>query len=87
MLPLGFRIGSIAAIAIYAFISSIALDRAGLIGVFPDLFSVVAMWVVVAYLTLSIGLNAISRSTHERYTMTPVTLIAAVLSLFVALSA
>ena len=43
------------------------------------------MWVVFAYFVLGIPVNAISRSKPERYAMTPVVTILAVLSLLVAL--
>ena len=84
-LPTGFRIGSAVAVLIYAFIALIALDRAGILGLFPTGFSQVAMWVVFGFLALSVVMNAISRSKHERYTMTPVALVLAVLALLVAL--
>lgn len=86
VLPIGLRIGSIVAIAIYAFIALIALDRAGLVDVFPDSFSGVGMWVVFAYFVLGTGLNAISRSKPERYAMVPVTIVLAVLSLLIGLA-
>jgi len=50
-----------------------------------DPVSTVGMWVVFAYVVLGIPLNAISRSKPERYTMTPVVAVLAVLSLLVAL--
>ena len=43
------------------------------------------MWVIFAYFVLGIGLNAISRSKPERYTMVPVTIVLAVLSFFIAM--
>ncbi len=51
-----------------------------------DLVADVGMWVVFAFFVLSIPLNALSRSKAERYTMTPVVIVLAVLSLLVALS-
>jgi hypothetical protein len=86
VLPPGLRIGSAVGIAIYAFTALIALDRAGQADVFPGSFSVAAMWVVFAYFVLATGLNAISRSKHERLLMVPVTLALAVLSLLTALA-
>ena len=53
---------------------------------FPELFSIVAMWVVFAYFALGIFLNAISRSKPERYVMVPVTIVLTVLSFFLAIS-
>ncbi len=85
VLPTKLRIGSAISIVIYAIIALLALDRAGLVDVVPDVVSTVAMWVVFVYFVLGIGMNAISRSKPERYTMTPVSLVLAVLSLLVAL--
>lgn len=85
VLPSRLRIGSTVSIVIYAGIALIALDRAGLVEAFPGTFSIVGMWVVFAYFVLGIGLNAISRSKPERFTMVPVTVVLAALSLLVAL--
>jgi len=85
VLPGRLRIGSLVSIVVYAIIAVLALDRVGLIDVVPDVVSTVGMWVVFAYFVLGIPLNAISRSKPERYAMTPVVTILAVLSLLVAL--
>lgn len=84
VLPSRLRIGSMVSILVYAFIALLGLDRAGLVDVVPDAFSGVAMWVVFAYFVLGIGMNAISRSKPERYTMVPVCLVLAVLALLIA---
>lgn len=84
MLPVGLRIGSEVGIAIHAFIAVLALDRVRVIDVFPDRFSAVGMWLACAYFVLGIVMNAISRSAPERHAMVPVTIILALLSLFVA---
>ena len=86
VLPARLRIGSLVSIVIYAIIAVLALDRVALIDVVPDVVSTVGMWVVFAYFVIGIPLNAISRSKPERYVMTPVVAILAVLSLLVALS-
>jgi hypothetical protein len=85
VLPGKLRIGSLVSIVVYAIIAVLALDRVGLIEVVPDVVSTVGMWVVFAYFVLGIPVNAISRSKPERYAMTPVVTILAVLSLLVAL--
>ena len=85
VLPPKLRIGSLVSIVIYALIVVITLDRAGIIDVVPDPVSTVGMWVVFGYFVLGIPLNAISRSKPERFTMTPVVTVLAVLSLLVAL--
>jgi hypothetical protein len=86
VLPAKLRIGSLVSILIYAVIALLALDRVDLIDVVPDPVSTVGMWIVFAYFVLGIPLNAVSRSKAERYTMTPVVAMLAVLSLLVALS-
>ncbi|MGH3705139.1 MAG: hypothetical protein ACRDT9_10960 [Agromyces sp.] len=85
VLPARLRIGSAVAIVIYAIIAVLALDRAGIIDVVSDVVSTVGMWVVFGYFVLGIPMNAISRSKPERYTMTPVVTVLAVLSLLIAL--
>ena len=86
VLPARLRIGSAVSIVIYAVIAVLALDRVGAIDLVPDVVSTVGMWIVFAYFVLGIPLNAMSRSRAERYTMTPVVAVLAVLSLIVALS-
>lgn len=86
VLPTRLRIGSLVSIVIYAVIAVLALDRVGLVDVVPDGVSTVGMWIVFAYFVVGIPLNAMSRSKPERYTMTPVVAVLALLSLLVALS-
>lgn len=85
VLPTRYRIGSLVSIVVYALIAVLALDRAALIDVVPDVVSTVGMWVVFGYFTLGIAVNAISRSKPERYTMAPLSAVLALLSLIVAL--
>ncbi|BDZ54054.1 hypothetical protein [Agromyces marinus] len=86
VLPTGLRIGSLVSIVVYTVIAVLALDRVDVIDVVPDAVSAVGMWIVFGYFVLGIVMNAISRSKPERYTMTPVVAVLAVLSLLVALS-
>ena len=85
VLPAQLRVGSVVSILIYALIALVAWDRVGAVGLLPDAFAVVAMWVIFGYFVLGIVMNAISRSKPERYTMVPVVTVLAVLSLFIAL--
>ncbi len=86
-LPANLRIGSLVAIAIYALLALIVLERAQLASIFPDArIANIGAWVGVAYLALGIPMNAISRSKPERYTMTPVVVMLFGLALIVALS-
>lgn len=85
MLPARQRIGAAASILIYALMTLVAWDRVGVIEVFPDLFSQIAMWVVFGFFVFSIVLNAISRSKAERYTMVPVSIVLSLLCFFIAM--
>ena len=85
VLPTRLRIGSAISILVYAVMAVFALDRAGLIDVVPDPVSTVGMWIVFAYSVIGIVMNAISRSRPERFTMTPVSVVLAMLSLLVAI--
>jgi hypothetical protein len=85
VLPSRQRLGSVVSVVIYAVIAVVALDRAGLIDILPDLLSRIAMWVVVGFFALSIIPNLMSSSRAERSVMVPVTALLAVLSLLVAL--
>lgn len=86
VLPRRLRIGSVISIVLYALFALLILDRAGVVSALPDTVSRVGTWIVTAYLGLGVIMNAISRSKPERYTMTPVALVLAVLFLLVALS-
>lgn len=86
-LPGGYRIASAVAILVYALIALLALDRAGVIDVVPDAASAIGMWVVFGLFALGVLMNAVSRSKPERYAMTPVALVLAVLAFFIALGA
>ncbi|PWC03513.1 hypothetical protein [Agromyces badenianii] len=85
VLPPRLRIGSAVSIVIYAIIAALALDRVGIIDVVSDTVSTVGMWIVFGYFVLGIPLNSISRSRAERFTMTPVVIVLALLSLLIAL--
>ncbi|NYF15229.1 hypothetical protein HDC37_000041 [Microbacterium sp. AK009] len=85
VLPTRLRIGSVVSILIYAVIVLLAWSRVGAIDLFPRVVSEVGLWVVFGYFALGIVMNALSRSRPERFTMTPVCLVLAVLSFFIAM--
>lgn len=85
VLPTRLRIGSVVSILIYAVIVLLTWSRVGAIDLFPRVVSEVGMWVVFGYFALGIVMNALSRSKPERFTMTPVCLVLAVLAFFVAM--
>lgn len=87
-LPVKLRIGSLAAIVIYAAFALIVLERAGLVSLLPYAsIARIGIWIVIAYLALGVAMNALSRSKPERYTMTPLALTLCVLALVVAIEA
>lgn len=86
VLPARLRVGSAVSIVVYVAFALIALDRAGLISVFPaPSIAVVAMWVIVAYLLFSVLPNLASKSKDERRVMVPVSLALAGLAFLIAL--
>lgn len=85
VLPRGLRIGSLAAVALYALFALVILGRAGLFRSLPEAVVNVGIWVIAAYMVVGVGMNAISRSRSERLTMTPVAAVLAALTLAVAL--
>ena len=85
VLPTTFRIGSLASIVLYALMAIVLLDRSGATDlVFGGDTVRVLAWVVAGYLVIGVAMNAISRSKPERYTMTPTTIVLAILAVIVA---
>ncbi|AFR31040.1 hypothetical protein [Arthrobacter sp. Rue61a] len=86
VLPRKLRIGSIVSILLYVLFGYTALAKAELVpALISQPFTDVFMWVLTAYFTLGVGMNAISRSKPERLVMTPVALVLAVLFLLLSL--
>jgi hypothetical protein len=86
VLPPAKRTGSAVSILVYALIGWIMLARAAQVPApVPETAVVIAAWIVTAYFSLGILMNALSRSRKERFTMTPVAALLAALSLIVAL--
>jgi hypothetical protein len=86
VLPVRLRAGSLVSTAIYALIATVVLARAGLVSIgVPEEVVGAAVWVVVAFFFLGIGLNLASRSKPERSVMAPISAILCALSAVVAL--
>ncbi|MFW0771773.1 hypothetical protein ACLRGI_01210 [Paenarthrobacter nitroguajacolicus] len=86
VLPQKLRVGSVVSIVLYGVFGYTALAKAGLVPVLiSEGFTEVFMWVLTAYFTLGVAMNAISRSKPERFVMTPVALLLAVLFLLLSL--
>ncbi|MEV4953675.1 hypothetical protein [Paenarthrobacter nitroguajacolicus] len=86
VLPQKLRVGSVVSIVLYALFGYTALAKAGLAPVLvSETFTDIFMWVLTAYFILGVAMNAISRSKPERFVMTPVALVLAVLFLLLSL--
>ena len=87
VLPVRKRLGSVVSIGLYLVFLVVVVQRAGLAEVIPWPVVVdVAIWVLVGYFVLGIGLNSVSKSKPERWTMAPLCAVLAALTLIVALS-
>lgn len=86
VLPGRLRIASALSVLLYGAFALVLLDRSG-VAALPGAagFTGVATWVLAAYFTLGIAVNAISRSPAERAWMTPACLVLAVCALAIAL--
>ncbi|NWL11468.1 hypothetical protein DM793_09165 [Paenarthrobacter nitroguajacolicus] len=86
VLPRKLRVGSVVSIVLYVLFGYTALAKAGLVPVLvSETFTDIFMWVLTAYFILGVAMNAISRSKPERFVMTPVALVLAVLFLLLSL--
>jgi len=86
-LPPGLRTGSAISILVYTVFALIMLERASLVDMTPGEGAVrIAAWAVIGLLAAGCVMNAISRSPHERYVMTPLCLALAACALIVARS-
>ncbi len=85
VLPVGLRIGSAVAVALYAGFAALMLQTAGALTVLPRGLTGVAIWVLAGWFALGVAMNAASRSRGERAVMTPVSLVLAVACLVLAL--
>lgn len=84
VLPVGYRVASVSSIMLYIFFMTVILNQAGVIALFdPAGWPQTAMVAITVYSFIGIGMNAISRSKPERYTMTPIVTVLALLFLYV----
>ncbi|MBO0979162.1 hypothetical protein [Microbacterium sp. SD291] len=86
VLPRHLRIGSLVSVILYGGFAALLLSRAGALPGGDTHVIVVLTWILFGYFMLGIALNAVSRSRPERWTMTPVCAIMAVMTLLVALT-
>lgn len=85
VLPKGLRTGSAFSILIYVLFGLVLLERAGMAGFFGREEAHFGAWAIAVYGLVGAGLNAISRSRPEKLVMTPLALLLAGLSAFVAM--
>jgi hypothetical protein len=85
-LPIRLRVAACLSILIYVVFASVALTHSRVITTpVPSLIIAIAMWVVTAYLFLSLLPNLVTKSVHEKRLMTPVSAVLAILALLIAL--
>ncbi len=86
VLPSRLRRGSVIAVVLYAAFSLVLLAASGVL-VIPVLepVSILLCWMIVIYLSIGTVMNLLSRSKPERFVMTPIAAVLALLGLIVAL--
>jgi hypothetical protein len=85
VLPLKFRIGSIASIVLYVAFALIILSKTGLVDVVSGNVADIGIWVLTVYFLIGVVINWVSRSKSERIVMTPVAFVLAFLCFLVAI--
>jgi len=86
VLPRRLRVASAASVLLYAGFAAVLLSRTGFLPGGDTVVIRVLTWVLFAYFSVGIVMNAISRRRAERLTMTPVCAVLAAATLVVALS-
>lgn len=86
VLPRRLRAASVASVVLYSLFALLLLSRAGAVPGGGSSVIAVLTWMLLGYFVLGIGMNAISRSRAERWTMTPVCVMLALMTLVIALS-
>ena len=86
VLPRRLRIGSIVAAVLYVAFAVLLLSRGGVLPGSENALVMVLTWILFAYFAVGVVLNGISRSRPERWTMTPVCAMLALMTLIIALS-
>ena len=86
VLPRRLRIGSVVAAVLYVAFAVLLLSRGGVLPGSENALVMVLTWILFAYFAVGVVLNGISRSRPERWTMTPVCAMLALMTLIIALS-
>jgi hypothetical protein len=85
VLPQNFKIGSLFAIIIYAFIDAVVLSRARLISLNLSSINGETIWLVVGYFLIAVFANLNSKSIDEKRVMTPIAIALCILCLIVGI--
>jgi hypothetical protein len=85
VLPPLLRGASFLALLVNAMFALVLLQKGGLLTLFPASVADTGAWVAVAFLAVSVPLNAISRSLPERLVMTPLAVVLVACALVIAL--
>ena len=87
VLPPKLQIASCFAVALYMIFALFLLIKAGLVdGIMNAAVVNIGMWIFTAFFIIGIFLNGISRSKKERFLMTPITFILALIFLAVSIT-
>ena len=87
VLPTKLRIASLVSIALYGSFATFILSKAGLVQLIDNKSILsVGIWIFTVYFFIGVIMNGISRSKYERFIMTPIVLVLAVMFLIVAQS-
>lgn len=86
VLPPRLRIAAVGAIVLYVGFAALLTSRAGLLPGGNQLAVIIGTWILFAYCTASIVLNAISRSRNERLVQIPVSALLSLGVLVIAIS-
>ncbi|WP_084101382.1 hypothetical protein [Demequina sp. NBRC 110051] len=86
-LPTQLRVAAALTVVVYAVMAWVVLESSGVTDLTPDSTDAVGAWILTGVLALNILPNAISRSPHERATMTPIVTVMAACALVLALTA
>lgn len=86
VLPRGLRVMSAVTVILYIAFGAILVARAGILPGKDALFIRAMTWVLFAFATLSIALNALSQSRPERLTAAPASAVLSMTALVLALA-
>ncbi|WP_231442527.1 hypothetical protein [Brevibacterium zhoupengii] len=84
VLPGRLRLGSTVAVILYAGFAALLLSRSGVLPGSVNAAVIVLTWVLFAFFAVSVVGNVATRSSAERWTMTPASVVLAVATFVIA---